>query len=117
MPTKKTRKAARKTAGKTVKKTAKKTRKKKVFVNPSEDKHFVLSNGTVVINYKVLADIIPSISDEVFSHHVNVQRNDFATWVEDVFDEKELAESIRKASTRDELQVCIYQFIINKYLE
>ena len=66
----------------------------------SYEKCFFLQNGTVVKNVAELADALNKMDDDTFVHHVSKDKNDFANWVSHVFNMGELAEKIRKASTR-----------------
>ncbi len=67
---------------------------------PTPDKYFYLRNGGVIKNAHELKDTLPNMEDELYGHHVTNDRNDFATWVKDVFDDHILAAKIRKAKTR-----------------
>ena len=40
----------------------------------------------------------------VFAHHVNSEKNDFATWINDVFGERWLAAKVRSAKTKAEMK-------------
>ena len=64
---------------------------------------FKLRNGQEIKTLKELADVLISMDDETFNHHVNQNDNHFANWVKDIFKNNELAEKIRAQSTRGEL--------------
>ena len=65
-----------------------------------DDKTFLLENGLKLHSIKDLYNLLDKISDDIFYKHVTSEKNDFANWVEHVFDEKELAEKIRHAKDR-----------------
>ena len=68
---------------------------------------FWISDGTAIKNLHELAGAMGRISDDVFRHHVNDQRNDFHNWVRDVHKDKKLADSLLKSKTKEETTDCI----------
>ena len=80
----------------------------------SQDQHaFILANGKSVKNLLQLAEVMHSMHEDVYSHHANEERNDFSTWVNDVFREPKLASRIQNAS-REQTQMEIYRFLSRK---
>ena len=65
---------------------------------------FYLKNGAVVKNLYELHSILGAIDHKTFKHHVNETKNDFANWVLHVHKDPELAEKIKKAKSKEELQ-------------
>lgn len=61
---------------------------------------FWVNSGVIIRDFKELAEALDRMTDAVFSYHVNGVRNDFAKWVEDVFDGKGLAGELRKSKAR-----------------
>jgi hypothetical protein len=97
------------------KKTSKKknTPKKGINIKNAPPEHyFVFMDGSTVKNLKELADALEFITDEVFCHHVSQDKNDFCTWIADIFGEPELAEEVKKAEDKRHIQTIIYRFII-----
>jgi hypothetical protein len=88
--------------------------KKSVFIELSPDKYFVLCNGDTIKDYKELAAILETIGDDIFYYHVTNERNDFANWINDVFEEKELAEKIRQSRSRHEMMAILYKHLFHK---
>jgi len=76
------------------------------------EKRFVLKDGRVLKDLVELAHALDYMSDDVFNHHVNQFRNDFGRWVADVFGEKELAASLDKAKTKNEVQLVVLKHIV-----
>ena len=60
-----------------------------------------------------LGNALEVMSNEVFNHHVNDGKNDFATWLEDVHGEGELAASLIGNRNKDQHCIKIMKFIIN----
>ena len=58
-----------------------------------------------------LSEAISLIDPETFHTHVNEEKNDFANWVEGVFEEQELAEQLRKYPTPLRMMVSIERFL------
>jgi len=79
-----------------------------------ETSYFVLCNGKPVKNIKELADIMEEIEDQVFNHHVTSDKNDFATWVKDIFKDIELAEKLAGVKDKKHMQLVVYKHIAHK---
>jgi hypothetical protein len=110
--TEKTAKKAKKT---TSRKTTKQT-KKKVFKKAPEHHRFHLMSGPVLSHYIELADALAGMEEQVIKHHVTSERHDFANWIRDVFDDKELADIVMHLHSRQEIRLAIYQHLVNKHL-
>jgi hypothetical protein len=75
---------------------------------------FVLCNGKPVKNIKELADVMEEIEDTIFNYHVTPDKNDFATWIKDVFKDIELAEKLAGVKDKKHMQLVLYKHITNK---
>lgn len=75
-----------------------------------ESKQFCLQDGRCVRNIVELAQVMPDVSEDIFNHHVNDTKNDFANWIENVFSEKDLASSLRKLNTRKQTTDLLKRF-------
>lgn len=60
-----------------------------------KDKWFYFAGGKSAKDLHELVNALKEIHDEEFSFHVNAGKNDFANWVEGVFNEKDLADEMR----------------------
>jgi len=69
----------------------------------SEDAYFHVKDGPILSSLLALRIYLRTISYAEFTNHVAAGKNDFADWVEDAFDEKELAKKMRLAQTREQL--------------
>lgn len=61
---------------------------------------FNLSDGNKLNSIIQLQKALLEMKQETFNQHVNSEKNDFAKWVEEVFDEKKLAEEMMKMKTK-----------------
>ena len=77
------------------------------------EKHFVLCSGERIKDIRELAHMIESISDEEFSFHVNAEKNDFSSWIRDVFEQGDLAEQIRNIGCRKEFQITLLKHLVS----
>ncbi len=66
-----------------------------------DEKKFFLCNGEVVHNLPDLMERLKTMDEGVFQHHVNPERNDFANWIRDVFDNKKLARDVSRLKTKE----------------
>lgn len=98
---------------------AKKSAKTKVEVytlgrDAPGQRYFILANGHPVKHVAHLAEILDDLEDHVFDHHVNPERNDFHTWVKDVFKDVELAKKMLGVNRKEDLQLVIYKHAAHK---
>ncbi len=75
-----------------------------------EDKFFSLQNGIRLRNINELVDYLAVIDKELFWQHANFSKNDFATWIRDVFNAKELSNEIERALDPKEMRERIIKF-------
>lgn len=93
---------------------SKKTSTKSVRKSAPQNKIFVLVNGKKLKNIKELADVIADLEDYVFNHHVTADKNDFASWLEHVFEDIQLAKKIAGCTSKDHMQLVLYKHISHK---
>ncbi|MEK6808158.1 MAG: DUF5752 family protein [Nanoarchaeota archaeon] len=74
--------------------------------------YFRLNNGAVVKSIPELADALSKIPEDIFNYHSNDNRNDFSSWIRDVFGEKELAEELSKVSCKTDAQLCVLRYLV-----
>lgn len=80
---------------------AKKHTKEDKVLAPEE--HFLLRQGKNLKNLKELYHALEYMDDETFNHHVNSEKNDFASWIAHSLDKHELADRLFNKSTRKEM--------------
>ncbi|MCK5140524.1 MAG: hypothetical protein KAK00_07765 [Nanoarchaeota archaeon] len=85
-----------------------------VLKRAPEKRAFILADGRKLKDLRELAFALEDMADEVFWHHVNDTKNDFVNWVEDVFKDKELAESIKNVRDRFNTQLAVLRHIVRK---
>ena len=78
----------------------------------STEQYFSLCTGVLVKDIKELALTLDYLSDEEFSHHVNDEKNDFSTWVSEVFGKKDLAEEISQTTDRKDIQLALLKNLV-----
>jgi hypothetical protein len=76
--------------------------------------HFVLVDGRRLGDVKELADALEDMAEHVWAHHVTHERNDFATWINDIFTDAELAERLRAAAGKHHAQIVLYRAILER---
>lgn len=76
-----------------------------------EGQSFKLTNGQELWSLDDLSEAINLIDPDTFMFHVNADKNDFASWVEGVFEEKLLAEYLRRYPTPLRMMVHIEKFL------
>jgi hypothetical protein len=73
---------------------------------------FYLADGKVLHNLVDLVTEFDKMSEQVFRHHVSFHHNDFANWIEHVHKIAELANNVREAHTKDEMQLLVLKHIV-----
>lgn len=76
---------------------------------PQQSSCFWLCSGQSLTSLQDLQKELRSMNAEVFSHHVSQDKNDFARWIEDVFQNKTLAQKIAKASSASQMAEILIQ--------
>ncbi|MBS3152009.1 hypothetical protein J4230_01220 [Candidatus Woesearchaeota archaeon] len=87
---------------------------KEVYGETPEKYHFVLANGEKLKDLKDLMHALEKIPEDVFRHHVNDMRNDFSSWVKDVFRDDFLANELKKFNNKLETELALHKYINNK---
>jgi hypothetical protein len=93
-------------------KTAIKTKLKKSI---PESHYFVFVSGQKIKNVKELADTLEMIDEQHYKHHANEYKNDFANWINNVFEEFDLAEKVKTAKDKNHARLIIYKHISNSF--
>jgi hypothetical protein len=71
-------------------------------------KAFVLKSGQTLHSIKDLYGHLNVITDDEFGHHVKVEKNDFALWIEHAHGDKFLAAAIRQAPSKDGMRKVLF---------
>lgn len=91
--------------------------KKTVLGHAPEEYHFVLKDGTRLKNLYDLIDALANMHEDIYNHHVNEQKNDFANWIEDIFEDKNLAKEIKQINNQVETKIALMKKIIKELRE
>lgn len=78
-----------------------------ILGNVSEDKRFNLANGISIANIPELYQVLKVLPNEVFSQHVNENKNDFYNWVRDVHQDSKLADDLLECGTKEAMLFCL----------
>jgi hypothetical protein len=114
---KKTKKPSKKIKDKSINHTSKlnKPLKTKLKKEVHPDHFFVFVSGQRIKNVKELADALEIIDEDNYKHHANENKNDFACWINDIFEEFDLAEKIKTAKNKSHARLIIYKHIANSF--
>ena len=77
-----------------------------------EEKTFVLKGGRKLASLYELIDELETMNDDLFNQHVDDMKNDFASWIRDVFENRPLADEIHKMHDRFDTQRAILKHIV-----
>jgi hypothetical protein len=86
----------------------------KEFGKAPVEKHFILQDGRKIESLFQLIDELETMGEDVFRHHVNDMRNDFANWAKDVFEVPSLAEEMQKMRDRMDTQRAVMKHLLRE---
>ncbi|MFH1174609.1 MAG: DUF87 domain-containing protein [archaeon] len=69
-----------------------------------EDKYFYARDGKAMKTITDLKEELTVMPDDEFNHHVTQDRNDFANWIRDVFEDRELGDQLLRAHSRTDMR-------------
>ena len=95
-------------------KPAKVTLKRHIFGEAPKEKVFYLADGRKLKSLAELTDALENMGEDVFRHHVNEARNDFSNWINDVFDDKELAQDIKEIRDKADAEIKLLKHFVKK---
>ncbi len=76
-------------------------RKPRILADVPSDKVFSLADGRTFRSLYELIDVLRDMDDATFYHHVNAEKNDFASWIGDAVGDSALAERVAALKTKD----------------
>ncbi|RMD57437.1 hypothetical protein D6825_04000 [Candidatus Woesearchaeota archaeon] len=87
---------------------------KKILGKAPEKYSFYLQDGRVLRSIYDLIDELETMTQDAFNQYVSDVENHFANWVNDVFEESELAEDMRRARTAIETQRTLLKHLVRE---
>lgn len=72
---------------------------------------FVCSDGRELNSLKEMALSLDDMEDEVFMHHVNAEKNDFVSWLQEM-GEQELADKISNVQHRKDIAYEVMKYLV-----
>lgn len=78
------------------------------------EKKFYLNDGKTMASVDALAKELHSMSDDVYSHHVNDVKNDFASWIRHSLERDELADRIDGHIHRIEMELHVLRHLVHE---
>ena len=73
-----------------------------INLQTTDEQRFYFQNGNSAASIKEMINTIKISPNSLFSFHVNEEKNDFASWVQNVFNNKKLSDKISRSTTRQE---------------
>ena len=114
---KKSKKTAKKAGKKSKSSSVEVTIRKNILGEAPEEYHFVMKDGDKIKSIQELADKLEHMSEDVFTHHVNEAKNDFANWIGDVFNEEKLAKELRRTQNKIETRIKVLQRLVDEVIK
>jgi hypothetical protein len=83
------------------------------LMEPVSQEHcFILLGGKSLHSLPQLIFELDEMPDEVFRHHVNPEKNDFANWIRHIIGEVELADKLMGIDTKKDTQLMMLKHLI-----
>ena len=79
----------------------------------AHSKTFYLNSGKKFSNLKSFVKELASMPKEIYDHHVNQHKNDFATWIKHSLKEEELAVKIDKEIDRIQIELEVLRHLVH----
>mgnify|MGYP007077445260 CR=1 FL=1 len=86
----------------------------KLFKNTKPDNYFRLMDGSEIKNVQQLAQSIQGMSEDVFYSHLNEEKNDFSSWIKDVFEDHELAEKVENCRDQNQTELTLLRHLLHR---
>ena len=80
----------------------------------SPEHYFSLCTGVMIKDIKELAFALDYLSEEELNQHVNAERNDFSTWIRDVYGEEKLAKHLWTKQEKKDIQIALLKHIVGQ---
>ena len=74
---------------------------KRFLCDAAPEQCFWVNNGPIIKSIEELANFLPEMGDDAFKHHVNGEKNDFSSWIRDVFGDAKLANDLLSSGSKD----------------
>ena len=74
---------------------------KKYLSDAPSEQCFWVNNGPILKNLDELASALQAISNEIYSHHVSKEKNDFSAWVNNIIGDKKLANDLLSSKNKE----------------
>jgi hypothetical protein len=87
-------------------------KKSKLLSRVRPETCFILLGGKNIQTVPELALEIDAMPDDIFYHHVNDARNDFANWIRDVIGDIELAKAVLDTHNRKDTEIVLLRHIV-----
>lgn len=85
-----------------------------VFSKLPNEHSFVLADGTKIGSLVDLAMNLTSMPTNVFRQHVNIFKNDFSKWVQQIYDDSNLARELMAVNEKDEVELVILRKLMKE---
>jgi hypothetical protein len=86
--------------------------RKKQLERVPEQYVFYCCDGSIFRDMQELAAGLAAMTDQAFTYHSNVEKQDFSNWVRDIIDDIELANALAIARSRQEAADCVAARIV-----
>ena len=72
-----------------------------------EDQKLWLADGKVIGSVRELYEVLKKMKNSIFSCHVNEEKNDFYSWVKEVFNDRKLADDLLWCTNKESMLFCL----------
>lgn len=87
---------------------------KRLLTEPAPHNQFFVSDGSVIKNVAELVWALDKMNEETYNFHANKEKNDFSSWIRDVFGEEKLAEDLKTSASKAEAQLAVAKRLLKE---
>jgi hypothetical protein len=79
-----------------------KSQARKFLARVPEQSLFWCNDGNILRDLRELGGALAVMSDQTFTYHSNDEKKDFSNWIRDVIGDKNLAQTLESATSREQ---------------
>lgn len=89
---------------------------KKLLTEPAPHNQFFVADGSVIKNVAELVWALDKMNEGTYKFHANEEKNDFSSWIRDIFGEEKLAEDLKTSASRTEAQLAVAKRLLKEFV-
>ncbi|MDP3766242.1 MAG: hypothetical protein Q8R04_07050 [Nanoarchaeota archaeon] len=89
---------------------------KSLLAVPEQHHQFFVADGSVIKNAAELVWALDKMNEDTYKLHANEEKNDFSSWIRDIFGEEKLAEDLKTSASKTEAQLAVAKRLLKEFV-